>query len=529
MNSALAQIVNIYKSMPRNRKILIGSVLLLLVISFVSMFFWANKIDFQTAYTNLSPEDSAEVVQKLKEQQIPYRLAGNGNIIMVPGEKVYDIRLSMAGSGIPRGGVVGFEVFEKTDFGTTEFVQKLNYQRAIQGELARTIKQFREVLDARVMIVMPKDSVFIEESTPPSASVLLNLNSNFSQEKVAAVVHLVASAVEKLTPERVTVVDTNGKVLYKGNPEDDQIGTYAKTQFEYKIAFEQNLTRRIQTMLEKIVGSDKAIVRVIADMNFDQVDINEEIYDPDAQAIRSKHNIVETSDRKSNPDRNVSSVHPVGQPADATGIRQTSDLNQRQDETFNYEISRTIRRTVKPVAAIKRISVAVVLDGTYTIETGKEGNSVRKYVARSQNELDQFTQIVKKAMGYDADREDQVTVESFPFSIVQDMNLREPSRFEWWAFAKQYGQIGAYMFLVILIFICIVRPAVKTIREIKALPRQSVLPAPGEEKALAEPDRKEELPEPVEMTSREKAIYLAMQDMEKTADQIRGWLNEAAL
>jgi flagellar M-ring protein FliF len=527
MNSMVEQIFNIYKAMPRSRKIIMGVVLLLVISGFAGMFFWANKVDFQTLYTNLSPEEAAEIVDKLKEQRIPYDLAGNGSTIRVPAEKMYDVRLTLAGSGVPRGGTVGYEIFEETNFGASEFVQKLNYRRALQGELARTIREFREVLDARVMIVMPKESVFVEESKPSSASVLLKLSSNFSQEKITAVVNLVASAVEGLSPDRVTVVDTNGKVLSKCVSDDEKIGAQAGTQFDYKTAYEQSLARRIQTMLERIVGDGKAIVRVIADMDFDQVDINEEIYDPDTQVIRSRQNIVENSDRKSAPAGSVSSVNPIV-PAGVSGTaRETSDTNQRKNEMINYEISKTIRRTVKPSARVKRLSVAAVLDGNYAFETDEKGNQVRKYMARSQSELDQFATIVKKAMGYDADREDQVTVESFPFSYMEDMNLSEPSGFNWKVFAKEYGKILAYTLLIILIFIFIVLPVRKTVTEIIALPEPHPLSSPKRGKELPAPVERGALPEPDEMSAREKASYLAKQDIEKTANHIRGWLNEA--
>ncbi len=505
-----------------------GVVLLLVITGFTGMFFWANKIDFQTLYTNLSPEEAAEIVDKLKEQRIPYHLAANGSAIQVPAEKMYDVRLTLAGSGIPRGGTVGFEIFEETNFGASEFVQKLNYQRALQGELARTIREFREVLDARVMIVMPKESVFVEESRSPSASVLLKLSSNFSQEKITAVVNLVSSAVEGLSPDRVTVVDTNGKVLSKGVSEDEKIGAKAGTQFDYKIAYEQNLTGRIQTMLERIVGEGKAIVRVIADMDFDQVDINEEIYDPDTQVVRSMQNVLENSDRKSAPAGSVSSVNPIVPSGVSAGtVRETSDTNQRKNETINYEISKTTRRTVKPSARIKRVSVAAVLDGNYVFETDNKGNQIRKYIARSQSELDQFAAIVKKAMGYDSDREDQVTVDSFPFSYMEDMNLAEPSGFKWKTLVKEYGKILAYTLLIILIFLFIVRPVKKTLTEIISLPEQRALPSPKSGKELPAPGVRGSLPDPEEMSTREKASLLAKQDIEKATNQIRGWLNEA--
>ncbi len=523
MNPIIEQMTNVYRAMPLSRKITMAAVLLMVVAGFAGMFFWANRVDFQPLYSSLTPEDAAEVVAKLKEQHVPFQLAGDGNQILVPAEKVYDLRLSLAGAGLPRGGDVGYEIFDKTDFGATEFAQKLNYQRALQGELARTIREFHEVLDARVMIVMAKDSVFLEEAKPPSASVLLKLRSNLSQEKITAVVHLVASAIEGLSPDRVTVVDTSGKVLSKGVPEQEKAGTLANTQLEYKIAFEQNITHRVQTMLEKIVGAGKAIVRVTADMDFDQVDINEEVFDPDGQVVRSKQNVVDSSESKAGQANKVSSTNPT---TDAQGAgRESSDKTRRQDEIVNYEINRTLRHTVRPVGSLNRLSVAAVLDGNYVFETDDQGKQVRKYVARTQAELDQFRNIVQNAMGYDADREDQVTVESFPFSYMDELTVNQPGGVDWIAFVRQYARTFLNVFLIAMIFMFIVRPMLRTVREIKAaVVEPALLTAEG--KLLTGPEG-EALPEPEKLTLAEKAEVFAKEDMDKTANLIKGWLNEA--
>ena len=467
MNRLLEQIIGILQGLPSSKKILMGCVVLMVIGGFAGMLFWTSKVDFQMVYTHLPPEDASQVVEKLKEQKIPYRLAGNGTGVMVPADKVYEVRLSMAASGIPRGGSVGFEIFDESKFGTSQFVQKLNYQRALQGELARTIRQFREVIDARIMIVMPKDSVFVEEAKPPSASVLLKTRSRLSRDKVAAVIHLVSSAVEDLTPDRVTVVDSTGKVLSTGVPEEEAPGNLASKQLEFKIAYERNLAGRIQTMLEKIVGEGNAIVRASADMNFNQVDINEEIFDPEVQIVRSRQNSVESIDqKKSTSPEKASTVNPS---PPAGKAKETSDTSKRQDETVNYEINRTIRRIVQPVGAVKRLSVAVVLDGTYVTESDKTGNTVRKYVARSQDELDQFAKVVQKAMGYNADREDQVSVESFPFSYMSDMESSDPPGFDWGVLLKQYSRGLVNILIILLVFLFIVRPIARGLNAPRAV------------------------------------------------------------
>ncbi len=524
MNPALEQTFNIIRQMPLSRKITMLAVLSLVVAGFVVMFFWANQIDYQPLFSNMSPEDTAEVVEKLKEQNIAYKLVGGGSGILVPAEKIYDVRLAMAGSGLPRGGAVGFEIFDENDFGATEFVQKLNYQRALQGELARTIKEFREVIDARVLIVMPKESVFVEESKPPSASVLLKLRSNLSREKIRAVVNLVAGAIENMKPEQVTVVDTTGKVLNKGTPEDEKAGTLANTQLEYKMTYEQNVSRRIQTMLEQIVGAGKAIVRVTADMDFDRIDLNEEIYDPDAQVVRSRQNVVESSDEQTEPVANVSSTNTAG----ALGAsKKRSDKSTRQDETVNYEINRTVRRTIKPVGRLTRLSVSAVLDGTYADTPNQDGQSERKFVARSAQELEQFKTVIRNAMGFDADRGDQIAVESLPFAFMQDLETQKQPPFDYLSLLKQYGRSLFNLFLVLLVFLFVVRPMIKGVKDIKSAVIEPVLPQPPTEAAL-EAEKKEALPEPEEVTMRNRADELARQDVDKSANLVRGWLGDAS-
>ncbi len=530
MNSLFEQIGNIFKAMPFSRKLVMVVVLVALVFALFSVYQYGQKAQYQPLFGDLSSEDASLVADKLREQKIPFKIEGGGSLILVPSEKVYDIRLSLAGMGLPKGGAVGFEVFDDADFGTTEFVQKLNYQRALQGELARTIKDFHEVIDARVMIVMSKDSVFIEEAKPASASVLLKLRSKLSKSKVSAVVNLVASAVEDLTPDLVSVVDTDGNVLSKKNSESDKMENLADSQLEYKLAFEGNMAKRIQSMLERIVGANKAIVRVAADMDFSQVDMSEEIFDPDVQVERSRQNIVESLESSKGSANGVSSVNPTTTLGTTGRVAANSaEKGQKQNEMVNYEINRTIKRTVKPVSEIKRISVAAVLDGKYEVETDKNGNRTRKYVPRTQAELDQFIRIVQKAMGYNADREDQVSVESFSFDVMDEMSLGTSPAIDWLSIAKRWGHLVGYFFLVIIAFALLVKPLIKAIQNVSAQVGQTMITSQAADQGLLPGEGREALPPPeAMMTERERAAYLAKQDTEKTADQLRGWLAEAS-
>jgi flagellar M-ring protein FliF len=327
MNPLIEQIVNIYKNMPMPRKIIAASVIVLVVTGFAVMFYAANKTEFLPLYSNLSGEDASAVVQKLKETNVPYKLKDSGTTIVVPSDNVYETRLELASQGLPKGGGVGFEIFDKTEFGTTEFVQQVNYKRALQGELSRTIEKFDEVEEARVMIVMPKDSVFVEDTKPASASVLLRLHQDIEESKVEAVVNLVAGAIKDLPTERVTVTDTSGRILYKGKTEAEKAVEIADkrvtTQMKYKKFYEESLASRIESMLERVVGKDRAIVRVSTEMDFSREDMSEEIYDPDELGtthVRSRKNIAESKEELRPNDEMVSSVNPIVPPGEFYGV-----------------------------------------------------------------------------------------------------------------------------------------------------------------------------------------------------------------
>jgi flagellar M-ring protein FliF len=533
MNALFEQIKNILGAIPLSQKIMMGAVLLLVLFGCMGLYLYGQKASYQPLYGSLSTDDAASIAEELAAQDVPFQIQGGGTLILVPAERVYDLRLSLASSGLPKGGGVGFEIFDETDFGTTEFVQKLNYQRALQGELARTIKEFNEVSDARVMIVMAEDSVFIEESKPASASVQLKLRSNLSKSKVEAVVNLVAASVEDLSTDNVTVVDTDGNVLSKKNDENGK-GEIGDSKLEYKLTYENNLARQIQSMLERIVGSGKAIVRVAADMNFDQVDLSEEIYDPETQVARSRQTSVdhqesvESTDSSETAASDVSSVDPGTQDGDESkSKKQQTETMQKQSETINYEISRTVRRTLNPVAEIERLSVAAVIDGTY--ETDKNGN--RTFVPRTDAEIEKFKSVVQLAMGYSSDREDQVSVESFPFDTMDDMSLEGSAPgADWPALFKRYGHLAGYAVLILAAFMFLIKPMMRTVQEVAVQAQQTALTvrAQGRE-ALpgADIEQRGALPAP-EMNERQKAVYLARQDVDKTTDQIRGWLSEAS-
>ena len=516
------QIRSILAQMPLSRKIAVGTVLFAVVALFIGIIFWSNMVEYRSLYSGLSPEDASQVVTRLKDLKVPYKLENGGSGVSVPAEKVYDLRLSMASEGLPRGGGVGFEIFDKNEFGTTEFVQKLNFQRALQGELARTIREIEEVRDARVLIVMPKDSVFVEETKPPSASVLLKLRKSLPHGQVDAIVHLVASSVEALTPDRVTVVDSRGKILSSGTPEDSD-KRLLNSQMTHKMAYERNLTQRIQSMLERIVGQGKCIVRVTVDMDFSRVDVSEELYDPDGQVVRSRQNVAEKSDKTNVGPEKISSVNPL---ADLDANRRTEN-KERNDDTINYEISRTTRRTTQPLGQVTRLSVAAVLDGTYTVEAAEDGTRRRVFHARSPEEMALFTTIVRQAMGYSADREDQVSVEFMPFTLEDGWELEQPAATGVEKLVEDYGKLGLNLLAILAVFLFVVRPLIKTLKEVNEKESDELFDDEDDDGVTVSIGA-DALGGGVvrEGTAQERAMRLVREDADKAANIIKGWLGE---
>lgn len=490
------------------RKIALGLLIVAMISGFITMFIWTNKTEFKIAYTELSEEDASAIVGILKESNIPYKLQNGSSTILVPEAQVYDVRLSMASQGIPKGSGVGYEIFDQTNFGTTEFVQKINRIRAIQGELARTIRAFDEVRDAKVMIVMPKDSVFVEETKKPSASILLELKSDIDDGKVAAVAHLVASAIEDLTPELVTIVDTAGRILFeasslvekKKQKEQENIQNLARNQYQYKDRYEKDLAARIETMLERIVGKDKAIVRVVSEMDFSTNSVSEDIYDPlqlNNAFVRSKKLLNESGRKNIKDEGEPSSVNPIVPEDDPNGNASVEQLN-KSSETVNYELSRKTSETIKPMSVIKRVSVSAVIDGKYEYKTDDTGNRVRTYVPRSDEEMQRFEQIVSKAMGYNEEREDQVNIESLPFASIAEMGEAEPELKGWRLVQKEYGRTIANVLLIIFLFLFVIRPIIKTAKDIQTSAEQAALPQP-DEMELIEESAEEEAPSFIEL------------------------------
>ncbi len=425
---------------------------------------WSETGDLHPLYSNLAPEDAAEVVNQLKEKKIPYQLTMDGTGVRIPYEKIYETRLALASQGLPRGTGIGFEVFDDTQLGMTEFVQNVNYQRALQGELSRTINTLMEVESSRVHIVMPARSLFIEEEEPATASVILKLRRGkyLSKDQVQGIVHLISSSVSRLSTEDVTIIDNNGKML-AGFKEKSTVSQITSNQLAFQEKKERLLENRVKTMLESVLGQDKAIVRVSCLLNFTQQEKTEELFLPDNSVIRSEQASSSISNDTAGTASGVPGLQANVVPNNTgTATMGAAGNNQRRQFTKNYEVGKLTNRQIMPIGSIQRLSVAVVVDGTYQeAEEGSEGEPAQ-YVARTAEEMTKLENIVKSAVDYDADRGDKIEVVNIPFEVevATDM-IASPEPPVWMEMVKSHQTLIKYLATAIfflLAFVMIVKP-----------------------------------------------------------------------
>lgn len=355
----------------------------LVVLGVVSVV--ATRPQNAVLFSGLQPEDSGAIVSKLQEQRIPYEI--DGTAIKVPSSKVHELRMELASQGLPQGGTVGFEIFDKTTFGMTEFTQRLNKQRALQGELTRTLDELDGVLQSRVHIAVPEPSVYSDKQQIPTASVVLKLRvgRTLDGNQVAGIVHLVSSAVEGMKPSGVTVIDTNGNVLSEGADEATGLDPrMSASQLRLKREHEQEVEKDIQTMLEHVLGPNKAIVRVSAKMNFDRTETNSEEYMPNvnpavqrtgAQTTPGLTGVV-TSEETTTETYTGNGIQGAQSPMRQTNVRGGPGDYNREQKTHSYEVSKTTKHTVQSPGQVDRLSVAVMLDKTGTIDETAIRNAV---------------------------------------------------------------------------------------------------------------------------------------------------------
>jgi flagellar M-ring protein FliF len=453
------------KSLGAARMAAMAAVTLALIGFFSFLMVQMTTPQMVPLFTDLSVDDSASIIKDLERQAIPYQLKSDGAIIMVPKDKVARLRMKLAESGLPKGGGVGYEIFDKTDsLGATTFVQNINHLRALEGELARTIRSIDRVQAARVHLVLPERPLFSRDKVEASASIVLKVRGALEPQQVRAIRHLVASAVNGLKPERVSVIDETGKLLADGaTPENPFNGVSSD---ERKLAYENRLRSEVETIVSSVVGPGRARVQINADFDVNRITQTSDKFDPDGRVLRSSQTREEQSATSDNKEGTVSvgTELPGGSRQQQTEGGARGDQSRKTEEIVNYEISRTTKTEVIEAGRVNRISAAVLVDGIYN----KNDKGEVAYQPRPKEELDRIAALVRSAIGFDAKRGDQVEVVNLRFAEATPSPINEATGWmSYLQFTKDdimgAAEKGVMALLGLIVLFMVVRPLVRRV------------------------------------------------------------------
>lgn len=426
---------------PQQKAFLLRGLPVLLLAAGIGLYL-LTRTHYRPLFTNLSPQDAAAVIKELEAQKIPYRLSKEGTVIEVPEELVYRTRLDLAGKGLPQGGGVGFELFEHTPFGMSEFSQQINYVRALQGELARTISALAAVQSCRVHLALPTRSAFLGAEEKPSASVVIELRPGFrlTSAQVQGVMNLVATSVAGLTPDRVTVVDSSGRLLQPLEEREEK--SASELLYQLTREREREIEQRIETMLEPVLGPGRAVARVAVELEPRETQRTREEYDPTG-VERSKQLEIEEA---AGPNGGVPGVQSNIVGGDG-GKTQLEAPVKKSSQVYNYEISKTTSQTTEPRGQIRRLTVGVLIDGRYEGET---------YAPRTGEEIDAVRSVVMMAVGFSAERGDKIEVVNVPFKAPPGKLEKGPVQFdlrEWSKTPQGVSVVGGGVALLLLLLL----------------------------------------------------------------------------
>jgi flagellar M-ring protein FliF len=478
-------LVEFVKTIGAPRLAAMCAVTLALVGFFVFLILRVTTPQMSPLFTDLTFDDSAAIVKELDRQGVPYELRNDGNVIMVAQDRVAKLRMGLAEGGLPKGGGVGYEIFDKSDaLGTTSFVQNINSVRALEGELARTIRSIDRVQDARVHLVIPERPLFSRDKLDATASIVLRVRGTLEPQQVRAIRHLVATAVNGLRPERVSIVDEQGQLLADGAGNDPNGGDVSSD--ERQMAYEKRLRSQVEGIVSSVVGSGHSRVQVAADFDFNRVTQTSDKFDPDSKVVRSSQTREETSATSGGQNNQVT----VGNEIPGGGQRPSAesahgDDSRKTEEVVNYEISKTTKTEVIEGGRLNRVSVAVLVDGNYV----KNDKGEVTYQPRSKEEIDQIAALVRSSIGFDQKRGDQVQVVNLRFAETPAVPITEPTG---WLSAFQFTKddimraidMAVMGLLGLVVLLMVVRPLVRRVlapddRAVPALPRGGA-PAGGD-------------------------------------------------
>ncbi len=477
-------LVEFVKTIGATRVMAMAAVAVALVGFFAFLILRVTAVPMTPLFTDLAFEDSSAIIRDLERQAIPYQTRNDGAIILVPKDAVTRLRMKLAESGLPKGGSVGYEIFDKSDaLGATSFVQNINHLRALEGELARTIRSIDRVASARVHLVLPERPLFSRERQEPSASIVLKLRGSLEAQHVRAIRHLIASAVNGLKPGRVSIVDESGRLLADGS--DDNLSGLSAGADDRKLTFERRMRENVENIVSSIVGPGRARVQLTADFDFNRITQTTDKFDPEGRVVRSSQTREETHNSHEGKDGQVTVANelPGGQQKAADAAVNKND-NRKSEEIVNYEISRTTKTEVIEGGRVNRISVAVLVDGTYAKNAA--GDSV--YTPREKEELDRIAALVRSAIGFDQKRGDQVEIVNLRFAeLPQNLAATPKGWLDIGDFTKDDIMRGIEMLVMFLlgmvVLFFVIRPLVRRIitpdEPALALPEGSIVGLPG--------------------------------------------------
>jgi len=527
----------------RNFFLMLGVAAIIGVMSGVWM--WSQQPDYRVLFSNFSDRDGGAIVASLQQMNVPYKFADGGGAILVPASQVHDARLKLAAQGLPKGGSVGFELMENQKLGVSQFLEQVNFQRALEGELARSIQSLSAVQAARIHLALPKASVFVRDQQKPTASVLLNLHPGrtLDRQQVSAIVHLVASSVPDLPAKNVTVVDQSGNLLSETSDKIGGANGLDPSQLKYVQELQQNIVKRIESIITPIVGPGNVRAEATADVDFSQSEQAAESYKPNQgsnpAAVRSQ----QSSESQNGSPSTASGVPgalsnqppapataPLNAPAASAAASApgasapaTASASMQRDTTVNYEVDKTIRYVQQPMGGVRRLSVAVVVN--YKKEIGKDGKVSNKPLTDA--EKTQITDLVREAMGFNKDRGDTLNVVNSPFAGAEKEIIPETpiwKRPETLETAKETGKYLLAAAVLLYLFFAVLKP---TLRKIAVgLTPPAPLPAPRDEDAVLQISEIE----PMGATARtyqdnlEAAKQLARQDPKMVANVVKAWV-----
>jgi flagellar M-ring protein FliF len=496
----LTQLTAIWQKLSLQQKIVTTSLVGFTLLGMVGLILWSQKTvsrdsGFKTLYSNLDVEEAATITEELQKGGYKYKLENDGRSIAVEAKQVYEIRMAMAREGLPRQSGFGYELFDKTNIGMTDYVMKINSRRALEGELQRTIEGLEEVKSARVHIVIPEPTIFLDNKKEAKASVVIKCSASreLSRDQIRGISHLVSSSVDGLKPEHISIVDYGGRLL--SDPFGGDEGALASSRnMELQQNVEKYLENKANQMLTNVLGPSKAFVKISCDLDFDKVEKSLEQYDPESRVVRSEERIDEN--KKNAPDGD----------------------KQRERSLTNYEIDKTVQHVMAEIGNIKRLTISVAVDGRY--EEGEEGKL--NFVERTAEEIQNIEDIIKNAVGYDLARGDQITVSSVKFDNEflrqEQLEMRKREQWDFWMSIAKYV-LG---FIIAVLFILFLRSMAKTVADALNPPMPALerlgLEEPVVEEVSDEMRRSSEILERVEILTREEPVNIAA--------IIRQWLAE---